>query len=427
MIVVGAGILGLCVAEAASRSGMMVDVVGSSHAPAASLAAAAQLGMKGQALSRSGVFAIKLAGQRCYESWLESWDGPGPKSWFRRGWGRDRVLSDAESAEQMRRVAKHERDAGTHFYGPGLAFLSPGRREIRYLQEACVDAPVMLARLRAALVSRGVRFWEGDACDKETMTRLLSERRAVCGDRHEPATGLRSIVLAAGAWSFEILHAWGGTASLGIDLSTVRYSLGGTLVLGPGDIVKESGAGLFPDFENFVVEGLIDRSQREIAVVTEHVRQAERTGHASEAAGKSAALEVNQQRLTSLTFATAHGTMVHREQLAALAQAAHSAEIERIKNLFQRHGLGLASEQSSDQLSQAMRCGIRMRTSSRDFVIDSFEAPAELAACCFDAGFAGMQKLPRVILFTGANRSGYVYGPMLASRIVDLDMRSVGV
>jgi glycine/D-amino acid oxidase-like deaminating enzyme len=415
VIIVGAGILGLCVAEAASRSGITVDVLDSRHAPAASMAAAAQLGMKGQSLSRSGVFAIKLGGQRCYESWLESWDGPGPKSWFRRGWGRDRVLSDAECAEQKRRIAKHEIDAGTSFYGPGLAYLARGQREILYLQEACVDAPVMLARLRAALESRGVRFWEGDACDKETMTRLLGERRAVCGDRRDPSMGLRSIVLAAGAWSFEILNAWGGTASLGIDLSSVRYSLGGTLVLRPGDIVKKGVNGVLPDFESFAVEGLIDRSQREIAVVTEHV------GYINEAPGKTVSVGAKEQRLTSLNFATAQGAILHREQLAALSQAAHSAEIERIKNLFEKHGLGIG--QSSDQLRMDMRCGIRMRTSSRDFVIDSVDVPAELAACCYDAGFASMQKLPRVILFTGANRSGYVYGPMLASRIVDLDSR----
>jgi glycine/D-amino acid oxidase-like deaminating enzyme len=425
VIIVGAGILGLCVAEAASRSGIKVDVLDSSHAPAASMAAAAQLGMKGQSLSRSGVFAIKLGGQRCYESWLESWDGPGPKSWFRRGWGRDRVLSDAECAEQMRRVAKHESDAGTSFYGPGLAFLAPSHREILYLQEACVDAPLMLARLRAALVSRGVRFWEGDACDKETMIRLLSERYAVCGDMRDPAMGLRSIVLAAGAWSFEILNAWGGTAGLGIDLSSVRYSLGGTLVLRPGDIVKTTGDGVLPDFERFAVEGLIDRSQREIAIVTEHVVQAKHTVHVNEAPAKNAAAGASEQRLTSLNFATASGMMVHRGQLAALSQAVHSAEIERMKSLFERHGLAI--EQSSDQLRQEIRCGIRMRTSSRDFVIDSVDVPGELAACCYDAGFASMQKLPRVILFTGANRSGYVYGPMLASRIVDLDLRNVGV
>ena len=68
-----------------------------------------------------------------------------------------------------------------------------------------------------------------------------------------------------------------------------------------------------------------------------------------------------------------------------------------------------------------------MRTSSRDYLIDSVDAPRELAAWCTDAGFVSVQKLPRVILFTGANRSGYVYGPMLASRIVDLDIRSAGV
>lgn len=403
MIIVGAGILGLSVAEAASRSGICVDVLDAPHASGASWAAAAQLGMKGQALSKSGVFATKLGGQRCYETWLERWDGLDPKPWFRRGWGRDRVLNDAECAEQIRRVAKHERDAGTVFHGPGLAFCSQNQREILYLQEACVDAPVLLSRLRSALEARGVRFWRGDACDKETMRRLIREKLADRATNQDcPGTELRSIVLAAGAWSFEVLQAWGGFADLQLDFSAVRYSLGGTLVLQPGEIEKTGPSAILPDFKRFVIEGVIDRSQREIAVLTEHLGDL----------GK-------EQRLTSLNFSNTQGAMFKRYDLDNLSRASQATEIGRMRGLLQRHSLAI--DKSPSQWSQNLRCGIRMRACSRDIVLEAFAPPRELAASCYDAGFSRMQKLPQVILFTGANRSGYVYGPFLANRVVELD------
>lgn len=393
MIVVGAGILGLSVAEAASRRGLPVDVIESPRHPPASLAAAAQLGLKGQSLCRSGAFALKMQGARGLPAWLASWDPDAWSTYFKVGLGRDRVLSQAECAEQLRRVTRHENHGQEHFVGPPLVYLadcdrdpSSGAAALCYLQESAVDARILLSRLRSVLQSRGVGFWQCDVACAAELEEFLVARAA--GDTE--GLSQRPWVLAAGAWSLEVLREWDSESPVHLVPASVRYSLGASVVGSLDDFSPASPVALPLDFNRFVTEGLIDRSRRQIAALTHHDAGVVLTSLSVPAVSAPCGQALTADTLPGQVFAKPWAAM---------------------RDLLARHGL-----RSPD--TPLLWHGLRARFSSRDLLVEELPCPPVLARavarCVPDCG----HDLPRVMVFAGANRSGFAYGPALAHQIV---------
>ena len=414
MIVVGGGILGLAVAEEASRRGIQVDVIAGADYPAASRAAAAQLGLKGQSLSRSPLFALKMRGARSYAAWLASWDDGAWQEYYRFGPGRDRVLNAAECDEQMRRVSHHENDPRIGFVGPSLAHVldrdvDTGAATICYFCEGAVDARVLLTRLEDVLRRRGVRFWSCDVNQRDSLESVIDSIAQLRGRD----TGLAAWVLAAGAWSLDVLRAWDGQAPEQLMPQSVRYSWGASVVMA-AEALRPLRPGVKPlDLESFVVEGLIDRSNRQIAALTRH--RVSLDGHAGDHVFlTSLSVELSAAESGCLTESSARASDAGAMLRSTLSREAlfHEAWV-RMRALVERHGL-----ETPEQVR--LLTGLRARFCPGDLILAEIRCPSVLGnavnRCRRNARARDTQ--PRVIFFAGANRSGFVYGPALAPEVV---------
>jgi hypothetical protein len=320
-----------------------------------------------------------------YPDWLASWDqeNPSGQGYYRMGLGRDRVLNEAELVEQMRRVSRHENDPRLGFYGPPLVHVCDGqqsrqRASICYLMESAVEARVLLSRLKDMLQRRGVVFWSADVTKTHAVEAVLHE----IVNRNMPTRGRspRPWVLAAGAWSLDIIKAWAGSLPQSFDAASVRYSWGATAVFGSQDF-KPSSTVLDLDWQRYVIEGLIDRSQRQIVSLTSH---------------DGAVL------LSSLNASKGQPRIVEQEL---------QDDWLRVQGLIHRHGFSVAQP-----LQQLL--GLRAKFTSQDLLCSEIPCPETLGRVVKRCQPAGQQGLPRVWIFAGANRSGFAYGPALAASIV---------
>lgn len=357
MVVAGAGILGLCVAECASRRGGRVIVLDMGHSLQGSAAAAAQLGIKGQSIFRSAEFGLKIEGQRMYERWLQLWCGQhSPPSWFRRGMGRERFLNIEDGRRHLERICKHEQNPRWGWQGPSMVHEGRSGLSLMYVHEASVDAPLMLQSLRQCLLGRGVEFRTLDVRDVQAVLDL------------EP----RSLVLAVGAWSEEVVPVWSDSAdqifTAGKVLGSSRLTLGATLDVSGfhGDL----------DLDSYVVEGVARPCSGERLSITDH-----QTHHS----------------------------------VTALSTFVHSVRPEQ----SDWHQLGIQQKRAEAMLSSfglnpidsfSLRSGLRFRATPRDLFCRPISLRSEIAR----------RRSLRVILFTGANKSGYLYGPALAPTVVSL-------
>jgi glycine/D-amino acid oxidase-like deaminating enzyme len=346
-----------------------------------------------------------------YESWLESWD-PGQSSlYFRRGKGRDWVVGQAEFNEQIRRVTRHENNPRLGFVGPPLAYglVCPpteqfGHGSIEYLMEAAVDARILVTRLRAKLLARGVRFWDCDAMDETALAEVLS---GVAAHNNEQ---LDAVVLAAGAWSLDLLAGWSGSLPAGVAAQSVRFSYGATAVLPASKVVAARDQGPALDFGSYVIEGLIHRSSREIAALTAQGDKLLLTSLNSplNVDPASLALGLGRQPLGDVLRVRKMGSALGSGE----ALGVFGAEWVRARGLLHKHGLDLQAEPS------ALWTGIRLRLNARDLVCAEIPCPPKLGSLFLRVRRDG-KKMPRVIFFAGANRSGFAYGPILAPQVVE--------
>lgn len=361
IVIAGAGILGLSVAECVSRRGERVVVLDTGQPLQGSAAAAAQLGLKGQSVFRSSDFGLKISGQRMYEHWLRLWCGAETvPSWFHRGLGRERFLTPADVLKHKTRICKHEQHPRFGWQGPTLVHEVAGGLSLTYVHEASVNAPQMLQALRGCLISRGVEFLP---LDVREVASVLSLRP-------------RSVVLAVGAWSEDVVPFWSDcaeavfTAKSG--LTTSRLSLGATIDAGQigGDL----------DLNTHVVEGVTLPDAGERLSITAHG---------------------DLFSVTSLSC-TVSSTQISRADRQALV-----VEQGKAQELLGKFGLCLWGK-------TALRTGLRFRATNHDMICR--EIPLKVEISCHSR----TTPLPRVILFTGANKSGYLYGPALAPVVVSL-------
>lgn len=361
MVVAGSGILGLSVAECASRRGERVVVLDTGQPLQGSAAAAAQLGLKGQSVFRSADFGFKISGQRMYEHWLRQWCGEGTlPSWFRRGLGRERFLNPEDRLKHKTRICKHEQNPRFGWQGPSLVHDGASGLSLTYVHEASVDAQQMLQALRDCLVLRGVEFLALDARDVAGVVSLRP----------------RSVVLAVGAWSEDVVPFWTDRAEAFFTarggLAASRLSLGATIDCGAigGDL----------DLQAHVIEGVTRPGTGDRLSITCHA---------------------DRLSVTSLSCPVA-STQISKDDGQTLV-----SEQGKTQELLGEFGLHFKGQTT-------LRAGLRLRATNQDMVCRVIPLRAELSR------LSRPTPLPRVILFTGANKSGYLYGPALAPAVVSL-------
>lgn len=218
MIVVGSGVLGLSVAEWFSRF-TKVKIVSNEDPRSGSQAAGASLATKAQCYARDTHFALKLEARQIYESWLLSLLGeaaPHSRAWaeldfahlYREGEATESFQDSTACSEQLRRLTQpmtNLLERGFH----RQPLRSEDETQIRFENEAWVDAATLLKLLRFVLENRGVHFVSSDVCA------LLAGADAV----HE------TVVLCTGAWTPSLLTRLGLTLS---NKRRPRLTLGST-------------------------------------------------------------------------------------------------------------------------------------------------------------------------------------------------------
>lgn len=367
VVIVGGGILGLCLAEAFQAQGASeIQIWDAGLEGAGSRAAAAQLGVKGQSLFRSPDFAWKIAGQRQLEKWAERWwkaDRLGSPfySLFRRGWGVDVLASDAAYQRQRDRICQHERKKNQRFVGPSLIVERQEERELWFAHEASVDAPELLCALRACLGASGVHFVD-DLFTLESLAGLSTDSL---------------VFLCAGAWSPSLAK------SLGYDLRALSL------------LSEEKSLSWGHTLDIPLAEFLDDPFARRLSPADAQPPVV--LGFADPFSGEKYSLTLHRDvvRVTSISCPLPHSRTLGGGQSSNECDQA----LARAQAFLQSFGVQTRSSFSA----YLGKSGYRLRACSKDLRMGCLRAPDR----------------PDAFFFAGANRSGFLYGPVVAAEIVE--------
>ena len=205
MLIIGAGILGLALAEFFSRTPEhgSITIVDGGFALSGSQAAAANLATKGQQFARDPHFELKLRSKKIYASWLQKLIDEAQTfgahlslaEMFRQGEGLDIFKNVTDRDHQFQRVEQPPEQL-EKLGLPTNAICKLHETQIQYQDEAWVDASILMQLLRLVLENRGVKFIE-ECLDERS---LLSEKMHLLKER-DP------ILVCTGAWTLEFLQS----------------------------------------------------------------------------------------------------------------------------------------------------------------------------------------------------------------------------
>ena len=186
VIIIGSGIIGLCMAEFFSRQGS-VCIVSDENPLAGSRPAPAHLGTKGQQFPRATYFSHKLAAKSQYPAFLAEIEAPA--SLFQQGIGCD-FFETAEACDNhFKRV----------FEGDDQAIKQISKETICYENEALVDAQELLTHLKSILLKRKVSFKRKKIAKLEDVLSLETKDEKTL------------IIFCTGAWTKGLLTEMGFT------------------------------------------------------------------------------------------------------------------------------------------------------------------------------------------------------------------------
>lgn len=362
IVVVGAGVLGLSVAEYLSRQqGEHVLVCSHADIPEASLAAAANLSTKGQLFARDPHFAFKLSGKTLYPLWLSAmqaelaragqfWDW---SNHYSQAKGRDLFLTQAQADRQWARVLQPEEELRARGFQRQLIARTTDCT-IEYDDEAWIDATFLLRLLTAVCRNRGVEFRRVDACQQDF----------IVGFKKQP----RAVIVCAGSQSPKVLSSWG---RLDLSAGTMgrkhRLSYGGTLV------VEGSSWSLPPDI-----------------ALLEYVGDCDPT---------KVTLSGTQDRLFASSVSIACTETKAIQVLTASECEAVRQQMKTVSSVL-RERLQL----DLDSLKKTWRWGWRLGFGHKELVVEDIAHQID--------GYRG-----QVVLAAGAHKSGFLFAPEIGSLV----------
>ena len=220
-VVIGAGIVGLSVAEYLSRKGKVLVL----HSPLkhpASHAAAANLSIKAQRYARDPHYELKIRGHGEYENWLKHLTRMQIRpidNFFKKARGVDTFESEEDCIFQWDRVLQPGSELVKRKLPPQeLSIVNS--KNIEYAGEACVNANALLEILRIRCLQQGVVIEQGEVESKAAIKYKFFNHFK---DKAQ------HIILCAGAWTPNILQKWEIE-----NIPTHKYRYGSTWIL-PND------------------------------------------------------------------------------------------------------------------------------------------------------------------------------------------------
>lgn len=213
ILVVGGGIMGLAIALELRQQGASVAVLSRDFAAAASHAAAGMLAPRAEGIPPGPMLDLCLASLERYPDWvakLESLTGQSVGYWpsgilAPRFQAPD--LSDFPAQQSQGNQASQETVQGQWLTAEALAHYQPGlgagvKGAFWYPEDGQVNNQALVKTLRSAVVDLGVTIHEGVGATALRQSQGRIER--VC-TRQAGDFQADHIVLAAGAWSYELL------------------------------------------------------------------------------------------------------------------------------------------------------------------------------------------------------------------------------